>query len=65
MAAVIDELRYDRFREGFRMPAGRDLATGGTSGGGRRSKASEEGTRGPLAGGPDYGDLIGSGVIEG
>jgi len=40
----------DRFREGFRMPAGRDLATSSTGGEGRRPKASEEGTRGPLVG---------------
>ena len=37
-----------RKREGFRMPARGDLCTRGE---GRRPKASEEGTRGPLAGG--------------
>jgi len=40
--------RNVRFREGFRMPAGRDLSACGE---GRRPKASEEGTRGPLASG--------------
>jgi len=37
----------DRSREGFRMPAGRDLS--GAEG--RRPKAPEEGTRGGLVGG--------------
>ena len=52
-------------REGFRMPADHDLATGGAADKGRRPKASEEETRGLLAGFADYGDLIGGGVSEG
>jgi hypothetical protein len=43
--------KIGRSREGFRMPAGRDLATNSTGSEGRRPKASEEGTRGPLRGG--------------
>ena len=41
-------LENGSLREGFRMPARGDLSVGGE---GRRPKASEEGTRGPLAGG--------------
>ena len=47
----------DRFGEGFRMPARRDLSTPGE---GRRPKASQEGTRGPLGwASAVYGDLRG------
>ena len=61
----------DRFGEGFRMPARRDLSSGTE---GRRPKAPQEGTRGDWSGGLPrmgfdgaaawVGDVIGSGSMS-